>query len=455
MSYPYEHVHKDITDNGTHLTDYKKIVIDDDVYLFHIPTLGVLSTGQNSKDFSINKEDLIEAEKDFPAVFPGKIRDFPVDVSAIALNVAEQCNLRCSYCYAGDGDYGADDLMGIEVAKKSLEMFVGSKSSFTIVFFGGEPLLNFSLIKETVLYAVKTYPKTTFNFRMTTNGLLLNKSVLEFIEQYGFNLTVSYDGQTAQKKQRLNLNRQENKKDFAAERLKKFEGELSKLKGFKIRSTISSSLLDSFESDLKAIKDNYSHHVGFNRVATNDVNLKYTLDDAKKMMDSFERLAINLLREKQYEQVLSLDNVGGFIKIVFGRYYLSKTCGAGLSYISVSTKGKFYLCHRFTEDQEECVGSLADGLDTEKLSSISQHRTVQHEPCKSCWMKSLCRGGCFHENKMERGTKHSPDPIFCYMQDRQVKLAIRCLMDIKAHASHLLEPIKDGRLASEGSFADR
>ena len=408
MSYPNQHVHEDIQVKD----GFKKIILDDLVYFFHSESLSIVSTGQKEHELSVSSQELRDFESQIMDTSAGKAPEFPIDIKALALNVAEQCNLRCVYCYAGDGDYGKGDKMSQTVAKKALDKFVPGQTHFTVVFFGGEPLLNFSVVKEVIEYNKKNYKSTKFSYRMTTNGLLLTSSILEYLKNENVHLTISYDGKTAQKQQRLDMNRKQNERDFVDERLKKFRSDLEKLQGFKIRSTVTADMIAAFEHDLKEFRDEYPFKLGFNRVATNDEKFKYSIDDAKKLMDCLESVVNHLLDQKEYEKILSLDNLGGHMNMIFNRQYLSMTCGAGLNYLSVATDGTLYLCHRFTEDKEEAVGSVDKGLDLESLKAIQEHRKVLHEPCNGCWMRSICRGGCFHENKMEHQTKHKPDPIF-------------------------------------------
>lgn len=434
MTYENEQVHKDILA----VSGYKKLVFDEKVFLFHAPSLSIVSTGLKEEEYDISDEELRELEESLPDTSSGVSFESKVDIRAVALNVAEQCNLRCVYCYAGDGDYGKNEKMKFSVGQKALDLFVGKHKSFTVVFFGGEPLLNFSLIKETVEYAKKAFPDTKFNYRMTTNGLLLTSSIMQFLKENNVSLTISYDGATAQKKQRLNLERKQNERDFVLERIEKFKNDLASLEGFKIRSTVTADMIDAFEGDFLEIKKNLPFHTGFNRTATDNPDFKYGLNDAKKLMDTLERVVDELLNLGKFKEILSLDNIGGHLKMIHGRQFLSKTCGAGVNYLSVSTDGNFYLCHRFTEDSDEKIGSIKQGLDYGALEAIVEHRRAVHEPCNSCWMKSICRGGCFHENKVERGTKHKPDPIFCYMQDRTIKMAIKSILRIKKEQPELL-----------------
>jgi uncharacterized protein len=116
-------------------------------------------------------------------------------------------------------------------------------------------------------------------------------------------------------------------------------------------------------------------------------------------------------------------------------------CGAGLNYVSVSTSGRFYLCHRFTEDEEESVGEIDKGLNMEKLGKVLALRGRTQEPCRSCWMRNLCQGGCFHEHKKATGNIGSIDPIFCQLQETEMTLALRTYITLRNKAPELLSEV--------------
>lgn len=460
MNYPNQKVHRDVQARLPGFDNFRLFEgIGGEAVLFHVPSLAVVSTGQSfsefqswikeAKDLSVVGSDdenssnevseLTSLDKELCEVKKEKERHI-VDIRAVALNVAEQCNLRCVYCYAGEGDYGKNELMPVDVAKETLRYFVKEGvSQFTVVFFGGEPLLNFSLIKEVVEYAKAEFPKTKFHYRMTTNGLLLTSKILDFLSKNNFSLTISYDGNMSQMENRLSVDKKRQTKDFAAEKILKFQSDLQKLDGFKIRTTVTPNAAKSFGMELDDVSQRLGQHMGFNRVASSEEKFSFKMKDAKALMAVLSEKVDELIREKEFEKLLKLDNVAAFIRILSARLYLAKTCGAGLNYLSVSTSGDFYLCHRFTEDSSEKIGSLKDGLDETALEAISSHRFARHEPCSGCWMKNICRGGCFHENKIAHGTKHRPDPIFCFMQGEQITLAIKAFLEIKKHSPELLE----------------
>ena len=144
MSYANQHVHEDIQVKD----GFKKIILDDLVYYFHSESLSIVSTGQKEHELSVTLDELRDFESQIMDTSAGKAPEFPIDIKALALNVAEQCNLRCVYCYAGDGDYGKGDKMSQTVAKKALDKFVPGQTYFTVVFFWWRTIVKFFCCKR-------------------------------------------------------------------------------------------------------------------------------------------------------------------------------------------------------------------------------------------------------------------------------------------------------------------
>lgn len=355
-----------------------------------------------------------------------------VSIRHIALNVAERCNLRCTYCYAGEGDYGNDSLMSFDVACKAIRFFSKKDKPLHIAFFGGEPLLNFELIKNVVEWC-KT-EESAYSFSLTTNAVLLNPQHMDFFTKNKFAIKVSYDGKSLQSVQRTHntqlTGRIENK-------LQKFEADLLKLRSFQLRSTISRAHIDSFAINLLNTLNSFQYRIQYARVSSNHKRELFTLEDAKKLSALLEEVVEHWIDEKDWNTLLRIGNFKSMIrKLHYGQE--EPFCGAGINYLSVSTRGRFYLCHRFTEDEEECFGDVENGINEEKFRYIQSLRGRLKEPCSSCWMRNLCQGGCFHEHKMARGHIANIDPVFCYLQDKEMKLALKAYVSLNTHAPDLL-----------------
>lgn len=361
----------------------------------------------------------------------------PIDIRSIALNVEESCNLRCTYCYAGDGNYGHDSRMHHEIAIQSIAQLSKGKPKFHIAFFGGEPLLNFPLIKSVVLWC-ESQRETNFSFGITTNATLLNSTHLSFFKEHKVSLKISYDGDKAQSIQRLTVDRKQNVAAQVKRKISKYYTELDSL-GMSIRATFGKDGSVYFKESIEGLLDDFQSHVSYSKVASFDSNHSITLKEVEAVGEDLTTIIRKLLSQKNYEKIMRITNIAASMKILHKGYVNRMTCGAGIGYISVSTKGEYFLCHRFTESREEKVGDLKSGLNYEKLAEIQKYRAGEHAPCNTCWMQRYCRGGCFQENKVEHGELFKPSEIFCRMQEIELSLALEVYLEMKLNSPDLVE----------------
>jgi len=423
--------------------EWKPFAVEGAHYLFHIPSSSLLEVPEDIHATVVKDPaaadslpELVAIRSSLPAPKP---RIFPKTpkITAIALNVAETCNLRCVYCYAGDGNYGADTMMSKATGTAVIDFFAAQTERLHVVFFGGEPVLNFDLIREIVAWC-QTKTGVTFSFSMTTNGTLLSREHMEFLKRHRFSLTISYDGHGVHAAQRLNKDRVSNSEELVERKLRSIEDQIRELDGFQLRGTIlernAALLEDAITSTLNDLP-----HAFMATLATQ--SSRYSV--AKAAIDSAQavtaRVVERYLAAREYDKIRRLKSLWGQVSRIHRADRGSMTCGAGINYLSVSTKGEFYLCHRFTEDPREKVGSLAKGLDLERLDRYRQHRVTEHDPCKSCWMREMCAGGCFHDNRMTNGTSFRPDPKFCHTQDLLMQLAVRVYVRLRKEAPHILD----------------
>ena len=360
-----------------------------------------------------------------------------IDIKSIALNVEERCNLRCTYCYAGEGNYGQDSTMQKDTAIQSITQLSRGKKSFHIAFFGGEPLLNVPLIKHVVLWC-NSQTETKFTYGITTNGTLLNSSHLSFFKENGFTIKISYDGDQAQSIQRLNMDRKSNAADRVKNKINKYIADLDKI-GMSMRATFGKEASKHFKESIMGMLSDFPSAVSYSKVSSEDFRQSLSLKEIEAIGRDLSEMIRDLLNQKKYETILRITNIAASIRIIHRGYVSRMTCGAGIGYLSVSTKGEYFLCHRFTESQEEKIGDVNSGLNYEALSKIQAYRSGQHKPCNTCWMQRYCRGGCFQENKMEHGDLFKPSEIFCRLQEIELTLALEVYLEIKNASPDLLD----------------
>lgn len=398
-------------------------------YLLHVPSstliearLDLVNYLRTGIDTGTDGEELDALERELPRPEPRK--PAPIAIHAIALNIIQSCNLRCSYCYAGDGNYGVESTMSEELAFRIIDFFSKDKKAFSIAFFGGEPLMNLGLIKKVVAYC-QTKKETKFYFSMTTNGTLLNEGIVQYFKDHNFRITISYDGKNLHQTQRLNVDRKSNSQGMVESKLEKFGSALSSLRDFGLRATYERQNIDLLCEDILETLTTKNFKLTYNRHAAARGPGMLNMSDVVKLRSITNTVVDHLLADRQYDKLLRLGHIRHNLDNLHNGRVAQNFCGAGVNYLSVSTSGKFYLCHRFTEDASECVGDIDKGLDLPKLQQFAEHRTVRHDPCNACWMRQWCGGGCFHENKQANGTTFRPDPIFCALQDCETTAAVR------------------------------
>ena len=352
--------------------------------------------------------DEVEALKEAGKLFTednyrNEVGDFKTrhnEVKALCLHIAHSCNLNCEYCFAAQGKYhGADALMSYEVGKAALDFLIahsGKRRNLEVDFFGGEPLLNFEVVKQLVAYArsVEQEAGKNFRFTLTTNGVLLDDEVIDFCNREMQNVVLSLDGrkEVHDKKRR----------DYAGNGsydkiLPKFR-KLAESRGerdYYVRGTFTHDNVDFLE-DIRHIAD-----LGFTQISMEPVvcapNEPYALTEADlpKLLSQYEELAQEMLaRERKgkpfvfYHYMLDLEHGPCIYKRISG-------CGSGSEYFAVTPQGDLYPCHQFVGDKDYCMGNVFDGIKNVDLRTKFQSCNVYSRPeCEDCWAKLYCSGGC-------------------------------------------------------------
>jgi uncharacterized protein len=408
-------------------------------YLLNIPTAHIYSidaeTAMSLKTSVKSEAFLRDLEKDLPAPLQKVVEE--VDITTIALNVEQSCNLRCVYCYAGDGDYGKDSTMTFAKATAVITALSSGKPNFQIHFFGGEPLLNFALIRDLILWCEEK-AETKFRFSVTTNGVLLRGNITDFFKQHRVSVTISYDGKGVQEIQRKAQEGAKQSSDHVREKIKRYREELNLLPSFKIRATIAKEQIGQFKESMADSIEAFDSRVAFAPAFVDKFGNKYSMDETNQLAKQLEELVDGYLAEDDFDSVMKISSMRSFIDVLHrGRVNLN-ACSAGINYVSVSTTGTYYLCHRFTEDASAIVGDYKTGIDLPRLESIRDHRLGKKEPCNSCWMRNWCGGGCFHDNKVANADELAIDPKFCRLQDAEIRLAMKAYTKILVKRPEIL-----------------
>ena len=321
-------------------------------------------------------------------------------VKALCLHVAHTCNLNCEYCFASQGKYHGDRaLMSFEVGKRALDFLIensGNRRNLEVDFFGGEPLMNWDVVKKLVLYArsIEKEKGKNFRFTLTTNGMLIDDDVIEFSNREMHNVVLSLDGRKEiHDSVRVDYNGK-GSFDNIVPKFQKFVKERGD-KEYYMRGTFTHKNPD-FLKDIEVMLD-----LGFDKISMEPVvcaptdKSALTEEDKPIIYDQYERLAdLMLSRRKEgkeftfYHYMIDLKGGPCVYKRISG-------CGSGTEYMAVTPWGDLYPCHQFVGDEKFKLGNIFDGVtNTEKVTEFKSCNAYSREECRDCWAKLYCSGGC-------------------------------------------------------------
>lgn len=321
-------------------------------------------------------------------------------VKALCLHVAHTCNLNCSYCFASQGKYhGEKALMSFDVGKAALDFLVknsGTRRNLEVDFFGGEPLMNWQVVKDLVAYArsIEKEHNKNFRFTLTTNGMLLDDEVTEFCNREMDNVVLSLDGR---REVHDHFRRDYQGRGSYDVIVPKFQDFVKKRgdKSYYIRGTYTHNNVD-FTNDIFQMAD-----LGFSELSMEPVvcppSDPYALTEADlpELFRQYEILANEMIKRDEegrgftfYHYMIDLANGPCIYKRISG-------CGSGTEYMAVTPQGDFYPCHQFVGDESYCMGNVWDGVKNLELREKFRKCNVYSRPeCKDCWAKLYCSGGC-------------------------------------------------------------
>ncbi len=366
------------------------------------------------KDENLSENDVLECIEDVkslenagklytPDTYEGMAFDFKnrnTVIKALCLHVAHTCNLNCEYCFASQGKYhGERALMSFEVGKRALDFLIensGTRRNLEVDFFGGEPLMNWDVVKELVSYArvqEKIHNKN-FRFTLTTNGILIDDDVIDFCNREMSNVVLSLDGRK-EVHDRLRKDYQgRGSYDIIVPKFQEFvkrrEG-----KNYYMRGTFTHNNVD-FTNDIFHMAD-----LGFTElsmepvVCSPDDASALTESDLPILFEQYEILAKEMIKRKKagngftfYHYMLDLTHGPCIYKRISG-------CGSGTEYMAVTPTGELYPCHQFVGDTKYLLGNIWDGVTNKEIQNEFKLCNAYARPeCDDCWAKLYCSGGC-------------------------------------------------------------
>lgn len=354
-----------------------------------------------------------------------------VPLATLVLNVAQSCNLRCAYCYAGGGAYGrAPRLMRPELARRAARFLVeqsGNREQVTLVLFGGEPLLNLAAVKAAVTEA-ETAAKSAGKgliVSLTSNGTRFTPGALEFLREHRIGITVSIDGPPDVH----DANRRYSRRGGGT--YADVVAGLTLLRAHGCRPPAARVTL--VPEQWARVPEIFGHvlglgclEVGIAPASPVNARLLPTPEQDEALFAGFARLADRFELEAAQGRVLPFSNLLDLLaRLHLGRAK-SAPCGAGLGYLAVDADGRFFLCHRFAGVDHFDVGDLDSGIDHARiracLAALAAPRRVA---CGACWARSLCAGGCHYENHLREVRLGLPARGSCTFIRRWLELGVR------------------------------
>ena len=351
-------------------------------------------------------------------------------VKALCLHIAHDCNLACKYCFAEEGEYhGRRALMSYEVGKKALDFLIassGNRRNLEVDFFGGEPLMNWQVVKDLVAYGreqEKIHNKH-FRFTVTTNGVLLNDEIQDFINKEMDNVVLSLDGRKEINDNMRPFRNGKGSYDLIVPKFQKLADSRNQERYY-VRGTFTRNNLD-FSNDVLHFAD-----LGFKQMSiepvVGDESDPYAIreEDIPKICEEYDRLAkIMIEREKEGKGF----NFFHFMIDLEGGPCVSKRlsgCGSGTEYLAGTPWGDLYPCHQFVGQEEFLMGNVDEGITRPEIADEFRGCSVySKDKCRDCFAKFYCSGGCMANAYNFHGTIHEAYDIGCEMQRKRVECAI-------------------------------
>lgn len=360
----------------------------------------------NNDIIKTNFYECFDAEKKYSENIP---------ITSIVLQIANDCNLNCKYCYGDGGSYGRKrELMRIETAKKAIDLMVSNSNDETeliVIFFGGEPLLNFEVIKAAVKYCkeIESISSKHFHYSMTTNGTILTDEIYNFIKDNRISVMISMDGGKELQDKHRCYEDGSGSFDTIIKNIPKFKD--SQGGYLTARATVCRT-----DFNFKKIKNDLLS-LGFSNAVTSIVDVseqsklfiggEYTV----KVLEEYNRLAEDYVQCMLDARPFSNALFEHTFKSLYFKTLRIRSCNAGNNGIAIGTDEKIYPCHRFMGMPEYSIGDLVAGIDDDKCEYYRKSNIFTKEGCNDCWARYLCSGGCSHTSACHDGLFHSPD---CY-----------------------------------------
>jgi uncharacterized protein len=391
-------------------------------------------------------------------------QNFPL--TTMVLNVTNQCNLACTYCY----EYGEDKIvdtengkkpkfMSEETARESVDFMLresGSNRMAHLTFFGGETLMNFPVLKFAMNYARERAVEMgkEVDFSLTTNATLLRPEIIEFLAENRVGVTISIDGPKEMQDQFRVFKNGTGSYDIVAPKIREL------LRRHRSRPIGARVTLTSQTLDIRKIFRHLTEEIGFWEVGfapvTTASKRHYAIEDSgfDSMLDQFRSLAGEFLEASLANRHHGFSNVKDTLEEIHKGVSKAYPCGAGLGLMGVSTDGDVALCHRFAGSDSHKLGTVRDGIDRlVQIDFLEKHHISDKTDCHTCWARPLCSGGCYHEAYTRYGETQHPNLHYCEWIRGWTDTCLQIYGELFARNPRFLEQFDDDIQAPAGSMA--
>ena len=402
----------------------------------------------DSADVSEAYDEVAQLVEDGTLFTDDVYKDYIIDfkkrktvVKALCLHIAHDCNLACRYCFAEEGEYhGRRALMSFEVGKKALDFLVansGNRVNLEVDFFGGEPLMNWDVVKQLVEYgrSLEKPNNKKFRFTLTTNGILLNDEILEFVNKEMGNIVLSIDGRKEINDKMRPFRGGQGSYDIIVPKFQKVAESRDQM-NYYVRGTFTHNNLD-FSKDVLHLAD-----LGFKQISVEPVVAQPTDDyaireeDLPILKEEYDKLAVEMIKRKKEGKAF---NFFHFMIDLQGGPCVAKRlsgCGSGTEYLAVTPWGDLYPCHQFVGNEKFLMGNVDTGVVRDDIRDEFKCCNVYaKDKCKKCFAKFYCSGGCAANSYNFHGNINDAYDIGCELQRKRIECAIMLKAAEAAEAS--------------------
>ncbi len=350
-------------------------------------------------------------------------------VKSLCLHIAHDCNLRCGYCFAGTGDFGHDrGLMSKEVAERAVEFIIensGPRIHSEIDFFGGEPLMNMDTVRHAVTHVRRREAETgkKFKLTLTTNGVLLNDEITQYLNDNNISLVLSLDGRREVHDNIRPFANGAGSYDMVLKNVTKAIQSRND-QNYYLRGTFTAQNLD-FAADVLDMADHGYTQLSVEPVVSKDSKYALTKEHLPTLFAEYDKLAQEYLKRKKngngfdfFHFNVDINNGPCVAKRLSG-------CGAGHEYFAVTPDGDLYPCHQFVGREAFLLGNVFDGVkNTDLPHTFRQTHVLTKTECRECWARYYCGGGCHANAQLFNDTIDKPYQMGCELQKKRLECAI-------------------------------